>query len=144
MTVAHSSTVTPVLAWITAQALTPTLGLMRTLHVVSALEMDDSDSVSSKMDGVFISLFSNILLFLINIPHKHSSTHTHTVCSITCDPGFAVNTSNCSCELTDVCEAAGQPCQNGGTCISDLSAPAVGPYYTCTCANGFSGQNCTG
>ena len=75
-------------------------------------------------------------------PHTHELPHT--VCDISCDPGFAVSTTDCVCELTDGCEAAGQPCQNGGTCTSNTSAPAGGPYYTCTCANGFSGQNCLG
>ena len=65
---------------------------------------------------------------------------THTVCNISCNPGYMRNTTNCSCELTDGCEAAGQPCQNGGKCVSDLSAP---PYYSCQCGAGRTGQNCT-
>lgn len=62
------------------------------------------------------------------------------VCNITCDPGFTRNDADCSCELTDGCEAAGQPCQNGGTCMSDLTAM---PYYTCQCPPQMTGQNCS-
>ena len=72
--------------------------------------------------------------------HAHMHQHIHTVCQISCDAGFAVNTTNCSCELTDGCEAAGQPCQNGGTCTSDRSAP---PYYSCQCDAYYTGQNCS-
>ena len=64
-----------------------------------------------------------------------------TVCQISCDPGYTPNIPDCSCELTDGCEAAGQPCQNGGTCTSDLSAI---PYYSCQCDCEFIGQNCEG
>ena len=59
------------------------------------------------------------------------------VCSI-CEPGQTLN-NDCSCELTDGCEAAGQPCQNGGTCTSNLSAP---PHYFCQCPANRTGQNC--
>ena len=51
------------------------------------------------------------------------------VCS--CLAGY----SGDSCE-TDVDDCAGDPCQNGGTCIDGVNA------YTCTCATGFEGTNC--
>ena len=71
----------------------------------------------------------------------HAHSHPLTVCSTSCDPGFQLETTDCVCELTDGCEAAGQPCQDGRTCVSDLSSP---PYYSCQCAEGYTGQNCTG
>ena len=61
------------------------------------------------------------------------------MCSISCEPGHTLNTADCECVLTDGCEAAGQPCQNGGTCMSDLSAT---PPYSCQCDAGYTGQNC--
>ena len=61
------------------------------------------------------------------------------VCQISCPPGYTKNTTQCSCELTDGCEAAGQPCRNGGNCTSQLSNS---PYYSCQCVAGYTGQNC--
>ena len=61
------------------------------------------------------------------------------VCQISCQPGYTNNTDDCICELTDGCLAFGHPCQNGGSCTSDVSAP---PYYSCQCSAGYTGQNC--
>ena len=132
LTVAHCSTVRVVIVWMTAQPLTLTLDPMRTSLVVSK-----NISLHCSQFYIFPDLHG---IKWINVYPQN----THAVCSIPCDPGYTLNTASCSCELTDGCEAAGQPCQNGGTCTSDLSAPAGGPYYTCTCAGSFSGQNCTG
>ena len=126
--VVHPSIVRRVLVWMTAQPLTPTLHVMRaTLFVVSR----HISSLSLNLVCSFISLG------LTGLMH---TTNTCTVCSISCSPGYTRNTTDCSCEFTDGCEAAGQPCQNGGNCVSDLLAP---PYYSCQCAAGSTGQNCT-
>ena len=66
---------------------------------------------------------------------------TYPVCTVSCDPGFELNLTDCSCVLYDGCEAAGQPCQNGGSCFSHHTAP---PYYTCLCDDRYTGQNCNG
>ena len=128
--VAKASTMTPVLVWLTVQPLVPTMHPMMTLFVVSG----DTPSIFLNFTR---SLFSGI-----DWPNANNTyTHKHTVCQISCAPAYTPNISDCSCELTDGCEVAGQPCQNGGTCTSDLSAP---PYYSCQCDAEFTGQNCTG
>ena len=38
--------------------------------------------------------------------------------------------------MTDIDECASSPCQNGGTCSDGVNK------YTCTCADGFNGDNC--
>lgn len=38
--------------------------------------------------------------------------------------------------LIDINECASNPCQNGGNCTDGIAK------YTCTCANGFTGNNC--
>ena len=116
--VAKASTRIPVLVWLTVQPLIPTLGPMMTLFVVSG----DTLSISLNFTCSFVSG--------IDWPNTNNTcTHKHTVCQISCDPGYTQNFTDCSCALTDGCEAAGQPCQSG-TCTSDLSAP---PYYSCQC-----------
>ena len=62
------------------------------------------------------------------------------MCSISCHPGFTRNNVNCTCDLADGCEAAGQPCGDRGTCTNDASQS---PYYTCQCNLGYTGRNCT-
>ena len=79
----------------------------------------------------------NSLVYL-GLPAQHTP-QTYTVCNISCDHGYTRNITNCSCEFTDGCEAAGQPCQNGGKCVSDLLVP---PYYSCQCGAERTGQNC--
>ena len=54
-----------------------------------------------------------------------------------CEPGQTRNSTDCDCEPTDGC--VGQPCQNGGTCTSDLSAPSL---YSCHCPANSTGNNC--
>ena len=134
VTVAKASTMIPVLVWMNVQPLIPTLGPMMTLFVVSG----DPPSISLNFTCSFVS---EIDWPNANNPHTHPCKK-NTECQISCGPGFAVNITDCSCKFIDGCEAAGQPCQNGGTCTSDLSVLG-GPYYNCTCANGYSGLNCT-
>ena len=72
-------------------------------------------------------------------PKFGPSVNYHCVCQVSCLPGYTQNTADCSCDLTDGCEAAEQPCQNGGSCTSHLSSST---YYSCRCAAGYTGQNC--
>ena len=74
----------------------------------------------------------------INRNFVRNESNSVCVCNISCGPGYTQNT-NCTCEVTDGCEAAGQPCQKGGNCTS-LSTP---PYYSCQCVAGTTGQNCS-
>ena len=129
-TVAHSLTMTPVVVWRTAQPLTPTLEPIRTLFVVSR----NISSVSLNFTCSFCLPAWDRLALMHN-----TNIHIHTVCNISCEPGYTRNTTSCSCKLADGCEAAGQPCLSGQTCVSDLSAP---PYYSCQDADGSTGQNC--
>ena len=73
-------------------------------------------------------------------PEFGPNNNFQCVCQISCQPGYTKNTTQCSCDFTDGCAAAGQPCQYGGTCTSQLTAS---PYYSCQCAAGYTGQNCS-
>ena len=48
------------------------------------------------------------------------------VCGVVCDPGYMLNSSQCSCILTD---QANTPCANNGTCVLGSSTD----NYTCDC-----------
>ena len=39
--------------------------------------------------------------------------------------------------LTDIDDCAGQPCENGATCIDAVN------NYTCNCVDGYTGKNCS-
>ena len=39
--------------------------------------------------------------------------------------------------LSDIDDCADQPCQNGGNCIDAVDD------YTCNCAAGYTGKNCS-
>ena len=39
--------------------------------------------------------------------------------------------------LIDIDDCAGQPCQNGATCIDAVN------NYTCNCVDGYTGKNCS-
>ena len=41
------------------------------------------------------------------------------------------------CLLSDIDDCADQPCQNGGNCTDAVND------YTCNCAAGYSGKNCS-
>ena len=61
-------------------------------------------------------------------------------CGVVCDPGYTLNSSLCSCILTDTC-VANTPCANNGTCLLGSSPDK----YTCDCTGtGFVGANCSG
>ena len=38
--------------------------------------------------------------------------------------------------IVDIDDCAGQPCQNGATCIDAVND------YTCNCVDGYTGKNC--
>ena len=60
-------------------------------------------------------------------------------CSISCLDGHTVNSTVCSCVLTDIC-VADNPCING---VCELvSSP---DQYTCNCTGtNYMGTNCSG
>ena len=61
--------------------------------------------------------------------------------STLCDPGYEfTNDTDCSCVLSNICLTQPPPCENGGSCILN-SAP---DSFTCNCATGFMGTNCSG
>ena len=63
-----------------------------------------------------------------------------TVCSLSCEPGYAPDPRCSICVLINICEAE-TPCENNGVCILG-SQP---DEYTCNCTNtGYTGTNCTG
>ena len=41
------------------------------------------------------------------------------------------------CDLDTLAACASEPCQFGGTCTN-----GEGDDYTCTCTDGYTGQNC--
>ena len=43
----------------------------------------------------------------------------------------------CTALLSDIDDCADMPCQNGGTCIDAVN------NYTCNCAAGYTGRNCS-
>ncbi|XP_019862997.1 PREDICTED: hemicentin-2-like, partial [Amphimedon queenslandica] len=60
------------------------------------------------------------------------------VCNNSCEPGYTLDNSTCTCSLSNICELG--PCQNGGSCTL-VSAPS---NYTCDCTGtGYQGVNCT-
>ena len=61
----------------------------------------------------------------------------YIVCSICTDPGLVPNSDCNGCVVTDIC-LADNPCTNGNCTLN--SAPND---YTCDCAPGFTGTNCT-
>ena len=60
-------------------------------------------------------------------------------CSISCLDGYTLNSTLCSCTLTDIC-VADNPCTNG---VCELvSSP---DQYTCNCTGtNYMGTNCSG
>ena len=59
-------------------------------------------------------------------------------CNNSCEAGYTLNTTTCTCSLSNICELS--PCQNGGSCTL-VSAPS---NYTCDCTGtGYQGINCT-
>ena len=55
-----------------------------------------------------------------------------------CETGYTLNTTTCTCSLSNICELS--PCQNGGSCTL-VSAPS---NYTCDCTGtGYQGINCS-
>ena len=59
-------------------------------------------------------------------------------CNNSCQAGFALNTTTCTCSLSNICELS--PCQNGGSCTL-VSAPS---NYTCDCTGtGYQRINCS-
>ena len=63
-----------------------------------------------------------------------------TVCSLSCEPGYAPDPSCSICVLINICEAE-TLCDNNGVCILG-SQP---DEYICDCTNtGYTGTNCTG
>ena len=61
-------------------------------------------------------------------------------CGIVCDQGYMLNSSQCSCILTDTCLANTQ-CANNGTCV--LGSSPDNYTFDCTGTN-FMGGNCLG
>jgi len=43
-------------------------------------------------------------------------------------------------KFLNVAPCSSNPCQNGGTCANNNNNTS--PYYTCSCANGFTGHTC--
>ncbi|XP_019853773.1 PREDICTED: deleted in malignant brain tumors 1 protein-like [Amphimedon queenslandica] len=60
------------------------------------------------------------------------------ICNNSCEAGYTLNTTTCTCSLSNICELS--PCQNGGNCTL-VSAPS---NYTCDCTGtSYQGINCS-
>ncbi len=61
-------------------------------------------------------------------------------CIIQCNPGYTALIMNCSCELSNICEAL-TPCENGGSCVLD----SMPDQFSCSCLNSYDpNTNCSG
>ena len=61
-------------------------------------------------------------------------------CGLTCGSGYMLNSTECICNLVDICLAE-TPCDNNGICILG----SLPDEYTCNCINtGYIGINCSG
>uniref|UniRef100_A0A1X7SK47 EGF-like domain-containing protein n=2 Tax=Amphimedon queenslandica TaxID=400682 RepID=A0A1X7SK47_AMPQE len=61
-----------------------------------------------------------------------------SICNNSCEAGYTLNTTTCTCSLSNICELS--PCQNGGSCTL-VSAPS---NYTCDCTGtGYQGISCS-
>ena len=60
-------------------------------------------------------------------------------CGLNCADGYTLNSTLCSCVLTDIC-VADNPCTNGACEL--ISSP---DRYTCNCTGtNYMGTNCSG
>ncbi|XP_019850052.1 PREDICTED: hemicentin-1-like isoform X1 [Amphimedon queenslandica] len=70
--------------------------------------------------------------------HLSFVLYLNIVCNNSCEAGYTLDNSTCTCSLSNICELG--PCQNGGSCTL-VSAPS---NYTCDCTGtGYQGINCT-
>ena len=65
-----------------------------------------------------------------------------SVCDQTCDRGYQLDMSSCSCDLSNIClVTSSSTCENGGMCV--LESPP--DTFNCNCTGTrYTGTTCTG
>ena len=82
----------------------------------------------------------SIIILYCTYQNSHTLILMSTIECQECPLGYAAELeNNCTCYETHIC-LVNSPCENGATC----NLMNGDTNYTCTCADNFTGMNCTG